>query len=231
MPGEAIHKYGIGRGVGTSFEALSNLGSFNWLQAASSVRIKAGGNAADDAAGAGAQSVKIYGLDENWNAAEETVATAGALASSGTTTTFIRVFRACVINCGTYGGNNTGNIVIETTGGTDLLQLDAGEGQTQYGAFSVAANRTARVKLATVFADSSKSTAVRMFVRQNADDATTPFSPAQLKWLAPGVASWAQQTSFESFDIPAKSDIWFEGKVSSTTADISVNFEMELVRV
>lgn len=231
MPGKIIHKFGIGRGIGTSFEAISNLGSFNWLTAADAVRVKAGGNAADTAAGAGARKVIVEGLDSNWNIASEEITLAGASASSSTATEFVRIYRAYVTECGAYGGSNTGNVVIETEAGTDLIQLDAGESQSQYAAFSVPVGFAAKVSSIHVFADSSKSTSVRMFARTGADVVSAPFKSSNLKLLKPGIDSLSQFDTHEPLIFSEKTDIYFEGKVDSTTADIAVDFELEIVEV
>jgi len=231
MPGKIIHKFGAGVAIGTSFAPLTNLGALNWLQAATAVRVKAGGNAADTAAGAGAQTVTVEGLDENWEFASETLTLAGASASSATTTTFVRVNRAYVATIGAYGAANTGNITIENgAGGTDLIKIDAGEGQSQYGAYSVPAGNTIRLKHISIFSDSNKKTTVRMFVRESADDVTTPFAPKRLKWYLPGASDKAQLPYTGGFVISEKTDVWFEGKVDSGTADASVNFEMEEIK-
>lgn len=94
------------------------------------MRIKAGGNAADTAAGAGAREVTLIGLDASGNVVTEAIATNGISASSATTNSFIRLYRAYVSASGTYAtaaaGSHTAAIVIENSaGGTDWLTIDA----------------------------------------------------------------------------------------------------------
>jgi hypothetical protein len=64
---EQGRKFGANPAVGNgAFEDIwYNGGSYTLLTSAETVRVKAGGNAADDSAGAGARTITVYGLDEN----------------------------------------------------------------------------------------------------------------------------------------------------------------------
>ena len=212
-------------------EAITFSGAISWLTAATTVRVKAGGNAADTAAGAGAQQITIVGLDSSWNEVSETVATAGASASAATTATFIRVYRAYVGNVGTYTVSNTGNVTIENSaGGTDLITIQAARGQTQTTQYTVPLGKTAY--LTSIFAnvDSSKSCDLFMYQRQNADDVTTPFQGVRLITSFPGLLGTAVRNlqSYPSF--PAKTDLWFtaENSVGAVSA-VGVRYELFLV--
>ena len=91
----SVHKFGENPAVGTTEEDIwFGGGLYNWLQSAATVRIAAGGNAADDSAGAGAREIQVEGLDSNWDEATELITTNGASASTATSTSFIRVNRA-----------------------------------------------------------------------------------------------------------------------------------------
>ena len=104
---QSIKKFGRNAAVGTSFVPIAMGGVYQTPQgsAATALRIKSGGDANDTAAGSGARSVTLEGLDENFELATEALATAGASASSATSTTFTRLFRAYVTpdtGSGTY---------------------------------------------------------------------------------------------------------------------------------
>lgn len=117
-----------------------------YLTTASTLRVQAGGNAADTAAGTGAREVNITGLDANYNLVTETLATAGASASSATTNSFLRVQS---VNCGAVGsgGINAGDITIEAvTGASTQALIPAGFGQTVQMLYTVPAGKTAYVK-------------------------------------------------------------------------------------
>ncbi len=229
----SVQKFGRNDAVGTgAYEDIwLGGGSYNWLQAASALRVRAGGNAADDAAGAGAQSITIEGLDENFDAASETVATAGASASDPTTTTFSRVNRAYVGATGAYTGNNTAAVLIETTGGTLVAQIEAGAGQTQLGLYSVPRLKTAyltRVRF-IVSAGTNKTASLRFWKRENADDVTTPYSPKRLIEAFDEVAGEVQ-IQFEAWPaIPGPADIW--GSAIGDSNDTLVDLSFDLFEV
>lgn len=228
-----VQKFGSNNDVGTgAYEDIWQAGgTYNWLTAASAVRVKAGGNAADTAAGAGAQSVTIVGLDENWAEASETVATNGALASSPTTTTFIRVFRAYVENAGAYTGVNTGDVTIETTGGTTVGFISAGLGQSQLGLYSVPAGKVAYLQRFRIVANSgaNKTATIRLWQRRDADDVATPFKPKRLVDVFNGVSGEVsvEHATYPSF--PAKTDIWFDAIGDANATSVDVSFDLILV--
>lgn len=67
-------KFGDNPAVGTTYEIIeSGGGVYPWPTSAQPVRIRAGGNAADTAGGAGARSILVTGLDENTPHANQTV--------------------------------------------------------------------------------------------------------------------------------------------------------------
>ena len=144
IPGYSlVHKFGRNDAVPNNTWAFVNLLGFTaWpLSAATKVRVKAGGDVADVAGGAGALGVTIEGIDGSGNDASETIATAGVSASTLTDTLFFRVHRSFVSGVGTYGAANTADVIVENgSGGTDLIKIAADEGQTQFGGFKISGN-------------------------------------------------------------------------------------------
>jgi len=86
--------------------------------------------------GTGAHRVFVEGLDENYNLVTETFITNGTSTRTGTQT-FKRVFRAFV----TAGNTNIGTITF-TRGGTNVMQIDAGRGQTLMAIYTIPKNYT-----------------------------------------------------------------------------------------
>lgn len=224
------HKYGRNIDVGTVEEDLHGLGGLiNWLQAPTVVRIKAGGNAADTAAGAGARSVRVYGIDSNLNFADELIATNGASASLATTTLFWRVFRARVETVGTYGVANTGVITIENAAGdTDLIQIAAGEGGSQYGAYSIPQGYKAILKHSHLSVDSGKAVNIRLWSRAAFNDVVAPMSPKTNRAQFDGISvpfSWETPIKLAFSEL---TDLWWSAAAVATSAKVSVAFCMEL---
>lgn len=230
-----VHKFGRNGAVPNgSFEGvLQASAQFNFVTAAATVRIKAGGNAADTAAGAGAQAITVEGLDDTGAFASESIELAGASASAVTTTLFWRVYRAYItpLRAGAYGGTNTGAIMIENgTGGTDLITIAAAEGQTQYGAYAVPLATTAYVLSVLFTADSTKASDFKMFTRASLTDFTTPFAPKLLKNYWDGVTGGLLvKPSSPIIVLPALTDIWFEAQGSGAGTEVAIDFEILLV--
>ena len=228
-----VQKFGLNPdvGAGTTEDIWYGGGIYTgFLQSSAAVRIRAGGNVNDDTAGTGARSIRIEGLDENWNSATEDLVTAGASASSATTTTFIRVFRAYVMNSGTYNSNNAGDIVIETTAGTVVAAIEAADGQTQICVYSVPAGKKAFIRRLGVSVESSKPTTVKFFQHQNADDVSAPFTGTRLVFAFAGLAGVASE-NFEAYigPFPAKTDIW--ARATGPTGGAAISATMDIVLV
>ena len=227
-----VHKFGRNDGVPNgSWEFVSLLSTTTaYLSAATAVRVKAGGNAADDAAGAGAREITIVGIDATLDEVSESVATAGALASSATTATFWRVYRVFVSASGTYGAGNTAAITVENAaGGTDLITVAAGEGQSQYGGYSIPTGKTGYLLSVAVTVDASKTADVRMFQRAALTTTAAPVSAPRVKFFWDGIVgafTFKPQTSLPA--IPALSDVWFEARGSGASTEVSVDFEIAL---
>lgn len=224
-----VHKFGRNDAVGGSWEFVSELSSATaFLEAATAVRVKAG-NAADTAAGAGCREVTVTGIDSTLAEVSEAMATAGLSASSPTTATFWRVYRAYCSASGDYGKANTAAVVIENSGGgTDLISIAVEEGQSQYGGFTVPTGQTAYVMSIELTVDGAKNADIRMMQRRNITDVTAPVSSVRVVQYFDGVSGEVivrPQAPFGPY--PALTDLWFEAK-SASGAEVSVDFEILL---
>lgn len=232
-----VSKFGRNDAVGASFEGVHLLsGAFNFLTAATTIRVKAGGDAADAAGGAGAQAITLEGLDGSLADVSESVATAGVSASSATSASFWRVFRAYVTpaSAGAYAtmaaGSNTAAVTIENSaGGTDLISIGAGEGQSQYAAYSVPTGKTAYFLGCDITTDGAKAADFQCMTRENLSDFSTPFEPKRLKLYFDGIlGSFSYRPVAPTFTIGGGGDIWWESKAGAAT-EVSVNFQLLLV--
>lgn len=101
-------------------------------------------DANDTAAGTGARTVTIYGLDANYVLASETVTMngVGAVATSGSYTI---IHRMLVATAGS-GGTNAGTITATAqTDATVTITIVIGKGQSQLGVYQVPASKTAYI--------------------------------------------------------------------------------------
>jgi hypothetical protein len=239
----SIKKFGRNPSVGASFEPVDVGGIYQTPQSgsATTLRIKAGGNANDTAAGSGAREITLIGTDENFNEVTETVATAGASASSATTATFTRLYRMFVSASGTYAsavaGSHSGNIVIENSAGTaDWATIDVTDfpkGQSEIGAYTIQAGVTGYVKLRQVSIDSGKDVDLVFFSRENCNETVAPYTAMRAQSVVTGISGGSIET-FGDKEVPfgpyiGPTDIGFMAKVSTGTASVSVEFEIFIV--
>ena len=228
-----VHKFGRNPDVpnGTWEGVLQAAAQFPWLTAASAVRVKSGGNVADDGTaspqGAGALTVTIQGVDATGAEITETVTTAGAAASAPTTQTFLRVYRAWVASAGAYTGSNTAAVIIETTGGTALIQITAGEGQTQFCGYTIPLGKTGYLASAMVQADAAKAADFRLFTRADCTTVTAPFSAKRLKYFWDGVLGQVEVRPFTPMlTLPALTDIWIEARGGGAGTECTADMEI-----
>ena len=230
------HQFGRNIACGTSYVPVSDNGVYRTPQAgsATALRIKAGGNAADTAAGAGARSVRLYGIDSNGDEVVETIATAGASASSATSASFIRLYQAEVASSGTYGtqdaGSHVGNITIENAAGTQdwaQIQLNGFPASvTGIGSLTIPRNHVGLITTVQINVDLTKSTDVLILKRGGILDTVAPYQPIYKVQEFIGVA----RSISVQFDTPIKitelTDIGILAKVSNGTGAVSINMEV-----
>lgn len=145
VPGHSvIHKYGLNQDIDSSFETIwEGGGSYTGFDAVVAETVEVfSASANDTAAGTGARTIKIYGLDSSYDLAEETVTLSGVTAVD-TVGTYIRVYRAQVITAGS-GGYNAGIITIrqKTTTANVFAALRANTNNTLIGAYTIPNNKT-----------------------------------------------------------------------------------------
>jgi hypothetical protein len=229
-----VQKFGSNLAVtNASFAAVTAEGGvYPFPTTAQTLRVKAGGNANDTAAGSGARTVTIYGLDGNLAQINETVTLAGALASAATTATFFRVYRAFVTTCGTYGGNNTGNIDIENTTSSQVLaRIAAGLGQTQMAVYTIPAGYTGYMRQMWANISDGNTADVRAWYRLSSTTVAAPYSSARLFGnITDAAGDHTYRPQFLS-PFAAGTDIWFDAKriTGAGNAQINVMFDIILV--
>jgi len=232
ISGRVVDKFGENPSCGTTEEDVWSGGGIypGLLTSGDTVLIASGGDAADTAAGAGCREVTVQGLlASDWTVASEAIATAGTGASSATTSTFIRVFRAWCSATGTYGAANTAAISITTSGGTVVADIPAGFGQTQNTHYTVPAGFSAHFYGGTVVVESTKSVELKLDYRLNADDVTVPYTAKRVAIDYAGLSGVVNLDAANPLVFPAKTDIWITCDASSGTSAVSGRYNLRLV--
>lgn len=158
---KTVFKFGNNSDINGSLETIWSQGGI-YAYPASAIAMKVSSSSTDDAAaGTGARTVVVSGLDENYNEASETVELNGQTEVL-TTTTFIRVFRAYVATAGS-GGTAAGTIYVGTgtvTSGvpaTIYAVITLGENQTTMALWTVPAGYTLYITGGTFSAASNNA--------------------------------------------------------------------------
>lgn len=113
-------------------------GAFVFPIVAASIRILAGGNLSDHPGQGGAHLILVLGLDANYDPIFEIIATNGINPSASTIQEFQRINQAFVIDVGSPGASNIGNIDIAFGLTADIaLRIPAGIGQSQSAHYTV----------------------------------------------------------------------------------------------
>jgi hypothetical protein len=234
----SVHKFGRHLGVGTSFVPVSIGGIYRTPQVAgaTALRVKAG-NANDTAAGTGAREITLIGLDETGAEVTEALATAGGSASSNSSATFIRLYRAYVSASGTYAtasaGSHSADIVIENAAGSEdwltISSTDFPRSQSEVASYSVPLGFTAYVTNIIVSVESTKPADFLMFQRQNILETAAPYSAMRVVLEMGGVDGEEIITPNLSYGpFPALTDIGFMCKAGASTPEVDVDFEILL---
>lgn len=235
VPGKSIvNKFGSNAAIPNStFELVSSLSVpyAGFLSAPSTVRIKAGGNPADTAAGAGAQSVFVEGIDDSLARVSVEIPTAGASASAETTELFWRVDRSFIGDAGSYATPvNTGDIIIETSGGApDLIEILAGAGQSAHCFIAVPDGVKAYLIGYELSVDAVQKADLRLVTRARINDTSVPVAPRLVKRNWDGVLGpIPHQFQAPTLMLEGPGEIYAEAAGGGATTRVSVSLDLIL---
>ena len=211
---QAIQKFGYNSSVGTSFESITDAGG-NYTFITSAGTATATSSSTDDNTG----TVEIQGLNSSFDLATEILTIGG----SASTTSFIRVFRAKMVNANT-GNANVGTITI-TVSSTNVAQIQPTYGQTLMCVYTIP--RKYRGYLVQLDVGSSKDLENEILLRIKEIDNGNAWNTRSFITTRGGFVE-------KNFHVPeiinAKTDIELRGKASATSS-ISGGFELILEKV
>ncbi len=231
-----VHKFGAAVGVGTSLVPVTTAKVYVTPTTAAALEVVSD-DANDTAAGTGARSITVEGLDENWEEVSQTVAMNGTTAVA-IPISLLRVYRLKVATSGTYAsstaGSHAGTITVQAAGaGPEWAQIDLeigmGLGQSQIAAYTVPAGKRAYLAQHMISIETNKSVNVLLFVRENADTVAAPYGVMRVQQVDRAIVDDLRSKN-EMLRGPytGPCDIGFMAAATSQTADITVNFEIIL---
>lgn len=231
-----VNKFGRVVNFGTSVVDVNQLSTpavYSWLTTPSQLEaISSSVN--DAAAGTGARTIVVEGLDSDFVKCSATITMNGTSASTATTQTFMRVHRAYVATCGAYAssttGSHSGNITIRVAGaGAIQIYLpiaDVQVGQSQVARYTVPAGCTAYLVHAFFSVDSNKSATFWMMRRFNADTVTEPFGTKRVIDTFDGINQPFSRQWEAPIKLDEKTDIWVAAKAAGTGTNASAAFDL-----
>lgn len=170
----------------------------------------------DTVLGTGARTLKITGLDGNWNEYSEVVGLQGTTPVV-TTLAFMRVFEAVVMTSGTYGVANEGIISLYDTFSVEYTRILPNDGRGTLGIWTVPANKTAHLVSVNTYILPHKLGSLDVILQEN----STNTSRVVLHRFGAGAES-AHVTFDTRIKLLEKTDLFFTGKVNSGVLDVSL---------
>jgi len=224
-------KFGFNPDVDDALETVWAQGGLYSYLAAASVLTVSSSNANDTAAGTGARTVEIFGLDASYNEISETISLNGQTGVS-TSQSYLRINRAIVRTAGS-GGQNAGVIYAGTgtvTAGVPAniyTTIAAGDNQTLMALWTVPAGYTAYLHelLATVATTQNNKYCTATLVARPLGQV---FQVKDKFVISEG--SHHQEYSFPlKFD--EKTDIEVRAIGDSASADIAISAALDIVYI
>ena len=168
------------------------------------------------------KTVTIVGLDADFEPQEETltVSSAGTVTS---TLSYARLYRAYMVT----GVANVANINVQK-GGTTVLRITAGKGQTLMAVYTVPARCTAYFKQVCSTCQANADATVDVYFRL-ADSGLLPFRIGHTFEVSGAGGQYMHQFGIP-LALPEKTDIDLRATVRSNNARITASFDMILVR-
>jgi hypothetical protein len=215
----------------------NNSGVYTWLTAAGTLEaISTSTN--DTAAGTGARTIVVEGLDANYEFISATISMNGTSATTATSLSFLRVFKAYVATSGTApasnAGANIGTITVRRSGAgaTQLIipvENTVGLGQSAAGRYTVPAGHTGIVTGIMANVDSNKTADIYIFSRSDGSLTAAPYVGRRIRHKIAGLKG-PFNTSFDSsIKYTEKTDIWASSYSAAANTGIEVAIELLLV--
>ena len=167
-----IEKFGMNTDVDANKETIWDGGDiYTYIATAETVTVTSS-SGSDSAAGTGARTVEVQGLNSSYEVVTETLTVGGA----GGTVEFLRVFRARVITAGT-DGVNVGNVSVTSDDTSTVLAIigvdgagsnAAGRGQTFMALYTIPAGKTGYLTQWTVGSGKQNTDAVAFILSRDA---------------------------------------------------------------
>ena len=204
--------------------------TFNFRTTATTVQLRST-SASDTAAGVGARSVTVVGLNASFIPYSEVVTLQGTSVVT-TVGSFIRVTSLELATSGTYAGlpgvtpptgANVGVITANYTGSAAVIATMAIQAGIEYNSFfTVPAGMYAGLRLVSVIIDAGKTCDLRIYARQGANVIAAPFGPTALVSVRAGLAGSNIVEYNPAIILTEYTDVFYMAATSSGSGNVSL---------
>lgn len=217
------NKFGYNNSVGTSQEEIWNVGGVEqYLTTAETMNIASTSGDDDGApAGTGAQTLTIFGLDNDWLEVNETV-TLNGTTDVTTTNSYLRVLRMIVRTAGATGANVGTITATASTAATVHAQINPTDNQTLKINFGIPANKYGVITHSEIGCAKNNDCEIRFKVR--------PFGQVfQTKRLLNFFQETVSFSNIIPILLPPKTDVTITALTSAGNVKVSANLDYYLI--
>lgn len=222
----ATRRTGYNAGVGTGETTVWNEATTLVAYPATAATVTVSSSSANDtAAGTGARTVTLSGLDGGYNPISETITMNGQTAVTSTLS-YLRLYPLSTVTAGT-GGANAGTIYAGTgtvTAGvpaTIYSSMGIGFNESHQAFYTVPAGMTAYILDLSATSDTA-GVRINLYTRA----AGSLFQARRINQI--GISGFSRSLQLP-LSVPAKTDIEYRALVATGTAKVSAQFELLLV--
>ena len=158
-----VHKFGAVLTTVADYDTVWSYGGAYTFPSTAGIITVTSTSTQDDSGGSGALTVRLQGLDANYNEVEEDFTLNGTVGVAGTVE-FLRTHRAFVLT-GNNDNNNVGNINFTHSVGV-TCQIAAGMGQSQVTFYTIPAGKSGYLRSFAATMNKNQENTVRLFQKK-----------------------------------------------------------------
>ena len=158
-----VHKFGAVVTTSAPYDTVWSYGGAYAFPSTAGIVTVTSTSTQDDSGGTGALTVRLQGLDANYNEVEEDFTLNGTVGVAGTVE-FLRTHRAFVLT-GNNDNNNVGNINFTHSVGV-TCQIAAGMGQSQVTFYTIPAGKSGYLRSFAATMNKNQENTIRLFQKK-----------------------------------------------------------------
>ena len=232
---EPWRRFGINATVGTVEEVITNISgkAIPWMPLVAQEVEVVSTDAQDGPGGLGLQTVRILGLDENWDWQEADVTLNGITPVATTGINWIRVLCSYGLTVGTYRGGNKGIVTVQETESPaeEIIAMPVGHSQCASSHWTTARNQQLVIRNWNMQIVSGKVATVHFRYAENANIVAGPphTGPARVLLEMEGIEASIVGKFDAPFLVPSYTDIWVSGSVTAQTGHVYFEYSGALI--